>query len=186
MTEIERPRTFVEIEESTMEGKREMAAARAEVRVGHLLKKAFRVTGISQKDLAKRLGVTEGRVSQILNSDGNLRVSTAARYLRAMGYLMQIEAEPAEPGAQPLRAARRRNRRAHGLHAFSYGADPGGRQPVLVLTDRDNLDGVRIAEMRHVGHVTNMSGQAFPSGYARVPGQQSLPTVFNPTERPQR
>lgn len=39
---------------------------------------------ISQADLAKALGVTEGRVSQVLNNPGNLGLESAVKYARAL------------------------------------------------------------------------------------------------------
>lgn len=71
----------------------ELAAARAEVRVAGLLRRAFEASAMSQRDLAERVGVTEGRVSQVLNSEGNLRVTTIARYLRALGYSFELYAD---------------------------------------------------------------------------------------------
>lgn len=106
MTEIETRRTAVEIEEQTPAGSREMAAARAEVRVTNLLAKAWNLSTMTQKQLAECLGVTEGRVSQVLNSNGNLRITTIARYLRAMGYRLTIDAEPVEADAPSLRSER--------------------------------------------------------------------------------
>lgn len=113
MTNNNRPKTLIEHEEATPVGQREMAAARAEVRVSNLLKKALRLSGMSQRELAERLGVTEGRVSQVINSDGNLRITTVARYLRVMGYELHIDATAADPGVRALRSGRRSRRPAH-------------------------------------------------------------------------
>ena len=106
MTGSETRQTAVEREEQTAVGRREMAAARAEVRVANLLAKSMESSHMTQRELAQWLGVTEGRVSQVLNSSGNLRITTIARYLRAMGYRLVIDAEPTEPGAPSLRSDR--------------------------------------------------------------------------------
>ncbi|MEV8338516.1 helix-turn-helix transcriptional regulator [Leucobacter sp. NPDC077196] len=147
MTQIEKRVSLVDLEQRTVEGQREMAAARAEVRVGHLLKKAFRVTGLSQKTLAERLGVTEGRVSQVLNADGALRVATAARYLRAMGYLLELEAEPADDGAPSLKAKRARDRRHKELFAFVQSEDTGATSNAVLITESDSIAAVEMAKM---------------------------------------
>jgi len=70
----------------------ELAAARSAVEGSALLARAFAATGLSQKELAQRVGVTEGRVSQILGQSVNLRLSTIGRYLRAMGYRLSLSA----------------------------------------------------------------------------------------------
>lgn len=101
--EFQRPTTLVEQMDDEPQHNLELAAARAEVRVIHLLQRAFEGSELSQKDLAQRVGVTEGRVSQVLNSEGNLRVTTIARYLRALGYRFEMNAEPQDPGSKSLR-----------------------------------------------------------------------------------
>lgn len=40
--------------------------------------------GISQAGLAERIGITEGRVSQLMNNPGNLSLKTAVRIARAL------------------------------------------------------------------------------------------------------
>jgi transcriptional regulator with XRE-family HTH domain len=48
--------------------------------------------GISQRELAKRMGVSEGRVSQILNSPGNMGLSLIIKCVRALGMKVAIVA----------------------------------------------------------------------------------------------
>lgn len=112
MTATTRNPTAVEAEEQTALGRREMAAARAEVRVSQLLEKAFTQSRMTQRELAETLSVTEGRVSQVLNSSGNLKITTVARYLRAMGYELTIDARPAHPGTPTLQSPPPKRRRA--------------------------------------------------------------------------
>ena len=105
------------LEAQTPEGARELSAAEVMVRATTLLNRAFEQSGLTQRELAKTLGVTEGRVSQVLNGDGNVRLSTLARYLRATGYLTRIEADPATPDVPPLVPPRRkRSRRQADVH----------------------------------------------------------------------
>jgi len=40
--------------------------------------------GISQRDLAKRLGISEGRVSQVVNNPGNLTLRSVVEWARAL------------------------------------------------------------------------------------------------------
>jgi len=97
------PKTLIELEDDDNLRSLELAAARAEVRVIALLHRAFEASDISQKELAQRVGVTEGRVSQVMRSEGNLRVTTVARYLRALGYRFNLTAVPVDRSVKPLR-----------------------------------------------------------------------------------
>jgi len=47
---------------------------------------------INQSNLAKRLGVSDGRVSQVLKSPGNLTIKKMVEYARAMGMKVAIVA----------------------------------------------------------------------------------------------
>lgn len=107
----ETTKSEVEIAESTAEGRLEMAAAEASLDAIGLLNKALRASGMSQKDLAKALGVGESRVSQVLSGDGNVRMTTLARYLRAAGYTLRLDAVPAEENVAELPRPRTRARR---------------------------------------------------------------------------
>ena len=71
----------------------ELAAARGAVEGSALLARAFFEAGITQRELARRVGVTEGRVSQVLSEEADLRLSTIARYLHAMGYQLHLSAD---------------------------------------------------------------------------------------------
>lgn len=105
--------TAIDHFESTPAGAQELAAARLAVNVNSLLSRAFTASGATQKELAGRLGLTEGRVSQVLKGDGNVMISTVGRFLRAMGYQASLTASPADHKSPPidvLRHARRRRR----------------------------------------------------------------------------
>lgn len=52
-------------------------------------------TGITQRELARRLEVTEGRVSQILSGTGNLTLRTLADVAWALG--LRFELDPIAP-----------------------------------------------------------------------------------------
>jgi transcriptional regulator with XRE-family HTH domain len=67
-----------------------------------LLEQALDASGLEQKALAEKLGVTQGRVSQVFNGDGNMRIAAVARYLRALGYDTRISATPVIPSRPGL------------------------------------------------------------------------------------
>jgi DNA-binding phage protein len=92
--------SLIERVEAIPDGAREMAAARLAVNIEALLEKALHESGMSQSDLACALGVSEGRVSQILNSDGNLRVATIGKVFRALGFQPRLELDPIETATQ--------------------------------------------------------------------------------------
>jgi len=163
MTEIAKQMSLVELEERSDEGKREMSAARAGVRVTNLLRKAFRLTKSSQRKLAERLGVSEGRVSQVLNSDGNLRITTIARYLRAMGYELQLEAIPVERGVPDLRTTRHSRRNKKPVHVFGNTNSGSNEQTTVILTDSPHIKNLSLESMHYLGqfqHQGTSSGSA--------------------------
>lgn len=89
----------------------ERSAAHAENDALMILNQAFHQNPRSQKEIAQALGVTEGRVSQVLNGNGNLRISTVARYLSAMGFVLRIEAD-ASKEHDPTQLGRRFSRKS--------------------------------------------------------------------------
>lgn len=120
---IEKRQSLVEMEERSPQGQREMAAARSELEAVTLLDKALQVSGVSQKELARRVGVSEGRVSQVLSNEARLQVATVARYLRALGYQLRLIADPVELGAVALPSRAGRRRRGNGLPPLQVSAD---------------------------------------------------------------
>jgi transcriptional regulator with XRE-family HTH domain len=55
---------------------------------------------VSQRELARRLKVSDARVSRILNGSENLRLSTVAALGRAMGIRFMVAAAPFENPAE--------------------------------------------------------------------------------------
>jgi len=78
---------------STPEGRRELAAAAGIADAADLLLECFEAAGLTQERLAQLLGLTPGRVSQVLHGDGNVKVATLARFLSAMGWELQLRAQ---------------------------------------------------------------------------------------------
>lgn len=103
----------------------EEAAAELALEMSEILRHAFRARpDIDQKTLARLIGVSEGRVSQILHSDGNLHVSTLAKYLRALGYSLQVKPRSIAEEAPPLRRNTRRGVTAH-LYKTTFASTNG-------------------------------------------------------------
>ncbi|WP_421740691.1 helix-turn-helix domain-containing protein [Cellulomonas sp.] len=137
-----RRQSLVEERESTPEGRLAMAGARAAVSTVTLINRALDSSGLNQAELATVLEVTPGRVSQVVNGDGNLRVSTIARFLRAAGYRLKLTAEPADAGVAPLREPVSRRPQAKpaapryaALYTVTTVTDQGvGPEPVVQLS----------------------------------------------------
>ena len=49
-------------------------------------------SSLNQSELAKKLGVTEGRVSQVINNPGNLTLKKVIEYARAVGLKVSVVA----------------------------------------------------------------------------------------------
>ncbi len=71
--------------ESMHGGTAALASARLRRKVLHALDEGMDASGISQAELARRLGRSRSAVSQVRTGDGNLSVETLAEYLEAMG-----------------------------------------------------------------------------------------------------
>jgi len=161
-TKALREPTVVELEEQTPKGQRELAAARLELRAASLLTLALEASGISQSELADELGVTQGRVSQVLCGDGNLRLSTVARYLRAMGYIPKLDAQPESDQLPAIGLPkRRRDKDEHKDEVAVYvglAANGASTHPIVTMIPREfSLDGVKIVEQRLAGTVGSHS-----------------------------
>ena len=88
-----------------------LSAARFAMQVIRLFVAAKNESGLSAKEIASRLEITEGRVSQVMNGDGNVHVATLARFLHAMGYDLSLRAVPHSKGLKPIEITSRRERR---------------------------------------------------------------------------
>jgi transcriptional regulator with XRE-family HTH domain len=104
--------TLTDEEQATDAGAQGLAAADLASQVMLLLQQALDASELDQKALAEKLGVTQGRVSQILHGDGNMKIAAVARYLRALGYETRLTASPVASGvpALPLESRRRASR----------------------------------------------------------------------------
>jgi transcriptional regulator with XRE-family HTH domain len=85
----------------------EMAAASLTNDAVALLQQATTSSMTPQRELAERLGVTESRVSQVLSGDGNIRLTTFARYLAGLGFRAEMKLVPLD---EPLKKRNRRSK----------------------------------------------------------------------------
>jgi HTH-type transcriptional regulator / antitoxin HipB len=69
-----------------------------EFRVGVLLRRAREEAGLTQEELASRLGTKKSAISRIENHAGDIRLSTLERYASALGKSLALELRsPADP-----------------------------------------------------------------------------------------
>lgn len=113
---------------ATSAGATDLAAAKISRQVSTLISQALASSPRGQRELASILGVSEARVSQVVNGDGNLRVGAVAKYMRALGYELRLIATAVEEGLPNLPKAstgrpRRRKREVpspSGVGQFQY------------------------------------------------------------------
>ena len=84
------------IVESMHGGSAALASARLRRSVLRALDEGMESSGISQAELARRLGRSRSAVSQVLTGDGNLRIETLAEYLEAMGCELVVSVRVAD------------------------------------------------------------------------------------------
>lgn len=161
----ERPKSLYEELEAIPEEAAELAAARFSNRVLHILRQAFESSPLSQRELAAVLGVGESRVSQVLNGDGNLRVTAVARYLRAMGYTPELTALPVDATASPIVPRKRRRRKPENEgdpHVFFHFMDSneGAKKSMrmVVQVEAEEHEYSRPFVSMHVGQLTDVEG----------------------------
>ena len=75
-----------------------LAAAALINAVGSLMDQIVESSSLPQQDVAVRMGVTPGRVSQIVGGDGNVRVATLARLAEAAGFAVSLTATARDGG----------------------------------------------------------------------------------------
>jgi transcriptional regulator with XRE-family HTH domain len=105
---------------STPDGLRSLASARLRRRVLILLHRALNRSGLSQRDLAKKLGYRRSAVNQVFRGDGNVRIETLAEYLHELGYELDLNLVP----AGEHRRALEENRVARPPSTETLGAGP--------------------------------------------------------------
>jgi hypothetical protein len=97
---------------ATRSGSLQLAAARLVNIAGALMERALEGSGKKAREVARDMLVSEGRVSQLLAADGNVKLSTLARFMDACGYELSLEATPKDESARPIASNRRAPRRS--------------------------------------------------------------------------
>jgi transcriptional regulator with XRE-family HTH domain len=79
-------------------------------KIGVMLRQAREEVGITQEELARRLGTKKSAISRIENHAEDIRLSTLKRYAEALGKSLYVVIEGPNPGLQPTlpRCARSR------------------------------------------------------------------------------
>ncbi|WP_432978622.1 hypothetical protein [Dactylosporangium sp. CA-233914] len=129
-------RSLVDEVDSTRKGAQGMAAARLAIQIVRLLVTAKSQSRLTNRDLADELDVTEGRVSQVLNGDGNIHIGTLARFMHAMGYALEIVAMPLRSDREPIYGAAKRLRRRRDGGAASSGLSETARSEHVELFEQ--------------------------------------------------
>lgn len=83
-------------------GARALASARLRYEALAAIHRAMAESGVTQTEVAKRLGIRKSAVNQVLHGDGSMKMSTLAEYLHVLGYEVSLELVPA--GTPRLRA----------------------------------------------------------------------------------
>jgi antitoxin component HigA of HigAB toxin-antitoxin module len=79
---------------ATYEGRRGFEMQRLPHHVADTIREAMDKAGVSQRDLARTLRVSESRVSQVLSGEENLTLRTLASVSAALGFHFTLTFEP--------------------------------------------------------------------------------------------
>lgn len=80
-------------------------------RIGVLLQVAREQAGLTQQEVAERMGTHKSAVSRIENFAGDLRLSTVQKYAEAVGRRLVLELEDPQEATKPARARKPRKSR---------------------------------------------------------------------------
>ena len=80
-------------------------------RLGSMLELAREDAGMTQEQVAERMGTKKSAISRIENNAGDLRLSTLQRYAEAVGRRLIIELGEPEDAARPKKARKPRKSR---------------------------------------------------------------------------
>lgn len=162
MTELERQKPWIVAKaEADPVFARERAAAALAVRAASLLREAWaqsEAQGMTRQQLADRLGVHPSRVTQVLNGDGNVHLATLSKFLRELGFGINLETEVIDPTRRPIGLKRRRRQAPEASHGTSrvYHAlveSQGRRSSQYTILDANlSIEGVlEVSPQRLIG-----------------------------------
>lgn len=126
-----------------------MAGPRLAIRVAELIRVAHEKSGLSHDEIAARLDVSVGRVSQILNGDGNFHIATVGRILAALDVSPQLNAVDHDGHAIEM-PKRRRSGQVVAVEDERRAARATSSAPVL--------DSVHVYQLSLVGEVGGLEG----------------------------
>lgn len=159
----------------TADGRKHLAVARLRREILRSLHVAMGLADISQNDLAKRLGIRKSAVSQALNGDGNLRVTTVAQYLQAMGY--ELDLRLVEEG-EPRRAVEEHRDVRPALAHRPGQPDSAIRQPLIGETT------FQVIETSHAHALISMTLEHADGGGIRFEGEATPVAKARPVTTP--
>jgi len=131
-----------------------------------------RLLGTETKaSLAKKLGVSAGRISQVLNNPGNLRLKTMIEYARALGLKISVvtynDNDPDNVNgpvdAEIFEQCWMRCGKPLDFYALNASTPPTSEQYIYVITPLKQQVATSIAFKRHAGGVTDTANTGSPS-----------------------
>ena len=163
---------LADIIEATPRGAIELAAADSMMQAHAALARArLAHRSLTQREIAERLGVTEGRVSQVLSGEMDIKVSTLGRYLRALGFSWRAMLESVEDGGGQTDEIDREPRRGlphtHDVYV-SLAVDGDQRAPMISFVPEGFH---QASEMKRVAQMDIRDVKISRVGWSRMPAE---------------
>ena len=123
-------------------GARALSVSRLRYEVLKVLHASLQKSGLTQAELAARLGIRKSAVNNVLRGDGNVRVSTLAEYLHGTGFELEIKAVP---------LGRPREDAVREMHVAWVTSTPMKEEPErsVAFQDLESLNWHEIGEFSH-------------------------------------
>ena len=158
----------------------ESAAADSAVRSVSLINEVIEKAALPQSQVADILGISPGRVSQVLNGDGNVRISTLAKFLRAAGFDLELSARKVPLNPPHESENPRFNYVTH--KRVTYASDDGLRQGEVVELSESHPSTHLAVEYSSVRNVETGAHESVPAPTPQEP--TLLRTTVTIEERP--
>lgn len=109
-----------------------LAGPRLAIRVAELIRRAVAQSGLQQREIAERMGISESRLSQIVNGDGNLHTATVARLFAATHCALDLRVFDHDGHEVEIQRRRHRAGRAQtAVYIHPVEAEDGSIHPVV-------------------------------------------------------